>query len=412
MAMAAEGVVIVGGGPSGLAAAIELRRRMGIPVTVIEREAEAGGIPRHSSHTGFGVRDLRRVLSGPAYARRYRDLAEAVGVELLAETMVTGWEGESLSLTGPGGLRAIQPPAVILATGCRERPRAARLVPGSRPTGVMTTSTLQQLIHLRGRRVGRRAIVVGAEHVSFSAVATLAQGGASVAGLVTELPRHQSLAAFRVGAAIRYRAPVWPRTALSAIHGAERVEEVELTDLDGGQTRTVPCDLVVFTGDWIPDHELAVMAGCELDPATLGPRVDPALRTSVRGVFAIGNLLHPAETADICALDGRHVARGAADYLAPGAGEWPSAVRLVARPPLLWIAPNLLPRDSHRPPRDHFLLRSSSFLRLPRLEVHQDSRVLWRGRLARLVPNRSAQIPAGWASGVDPEDGPVTIRVK
>jgi thioredoxin reductase len=411
MAMAAEGVVIVGGGPSGLAAAIELCR-LGIPATVIEREAEAGGIPRHSSHTGFGIRDLRRVLTGPGYARRYRDLAEAAGVEVLAETMVTGWEGGTLSLTGPGGRRAIGPRSVILATGCRERPRAARLVPGSRPAGVMTTSTLQQLVHLRGRRPGRRAVVVGAEHVSFSAVATLAHGGVSVAGLVTELPRHQSLATFRVGAAIRYRAPVWPRTALSAIRGAKRVEEVDLTDLDSGQTRTVPCDLVVFTGGWIPDHELAVMAGCELDPATLGPRVDQLLRTSVPGVFAVGNVVHPAETADICALDGRHVARGVVAHLAEEAGEWPSAIPLAVRAPLLWVAPSLLPRISHRPPRDRFLLRSSSFVRLPRLEVDQDRRVLWSGRLPRLVPNRSAHIPSGWASRVDPEGGPVTVGVK
>ena len=189
--------------------------------------------------------------------------------------MVTDWEGDrGLKLTGPGGRWEIEPPAVVLATGCRERPRSARLVPGSRPPGVMTTSTLQQLVHLRGQKVGRRAVIVGAEHVSFSAVATLAHGGASVAGLVTELPRHQSLGAFRAGAAVRYRAPVWSRTAVSAIHGAERVESVELTELESGRTRTVECDLVIFTADWIPDHELAVMAGCELDRGTLGPFVD------------------------------------------------------------------------------------------------------------------------------------------
>ena len=173
-------------------------------------------------------------------------------------------------------------------------------------------------------------MIVGAEHVSFSAVATLAHAGASVAGLVTELPRHQSLAAFRAGAAVRYRAPVWSRTAVSAIHGNERVESVELTELDSGSTRSVDCDLVIFTADWIPDHELAVMAGCELDPGSLGPLVDPALRTTRRGVFAAGNLLHPAETADVCALDGRHVAPSVAAYL-HGPGEWPSHVRLVAR---------------------------------------------------------------------------------
>lgn len=409
---AAEGAVIVGGGPSGLAAAIELRRRGVSPVTVIEREREPGGIPRHSDHTGFGLRDMRRVLSGPRYARRYCELAARAGVELVTETMVTDWEGERhLRLTGPGGRAELEPPAVVLATGCRERPRSARLVPGSRPAGVMTTSTLQQLVYLHGERVGRRAVVVGAEHVSFSAVATLAHGGASVAGLVTDLPRHQSLAVFRLGAAIRYRARVWTRTALTAIHGTSRVEEVELTDLDSGRTRGVPCDLVVFTADWIPDHELAVMAGCEIDPGTLGPRVDGGLRTSAPGVFAAGNVLHPAETADIAALDGRHVARTVTDYLDGEDGGWPSHVNVAARPPLRWVAPNLVLADGRPPPRNRFLLRSTTFLRAPRVEVLQAGRTLWRGRLIRLAPGRSARIPTGWAAQVDPDGGAVTVGV-
>ena len=406
-----DGPVIVGGGPSGLAAAIELRGRGIEPVTVIERERQAGGIPRHSDHTGFGLRDLRTVLSGPRYAERYRELATDAGVEVMAETMVTDWEGGRLKLTGPAGRRELEPPAVVLATGCRERPRSARLIPGSRPAGVMTTSTLQQLVHLGGKKVGRRAVIVGAEHVSFSAVATLAHAGASVAGLVTELPKHQSLAAFRVGAAVRYRAPVWSRTAVSAIHGTERVESVELTELDSGSTRSVDCDLVVFTADWIPDHELAVMAGCELDPGSLGPLVDQALRTTRPGVFAAGNLIHPAETADICALDGRHVAPSVAAYLR-GAREWPTRVRVIARDPLAWIAPNLLLAAGHDPPRDRFLLRSREFARRARIQLRQDGRDLWSGRIGRLVPGRSAHIPAGWASRVDPSGGPVIAGVE
>jgi thioredoxin reductase len=408
----ADGPVIIGGGPAGLTAAIELRN-LGIePVTVIEREREAGGIPRHSDHTGFGLRDLRTVLSGPRYAARYRELAEEAAVEVLPETMVTGWEDErGLKLTGPGGRWDLEPPAVVLATGCRERPRSARLVPGSRPTGVMTTSTLQQFVHLRRQKVGRRAVIVGAEHVSFSAVATLAHAGASVAGLVTDLPKHQSLAAFRAGAALRYRAPVWSRTAVTAIHGTERVESVELTELDSGRTRSVDCDLVIFTADWIPDHELAVMAGCELDPGSRGPLVDQGLRTTRPGVFAAGNLLHPAETADICALDGRHVAPSVAAYLR-GAREWPSRIRVVARAPIVWVAPNLLIAAGHDPPRDRFLFRSSEFIRRAQVRVRQDGRELWRGRVGRLVPGRSAHIPAGWAARVDAASGPVIVDVR
>jgi thioredoxin reductase len=407
-----DGPVIIGGGPCGLAAAIDLRRHGVSPVTVIEREREAGGIPRHSAHTGFGLRDLRTVLSGPRYAERYRTLATEAGVELIEETMVTGWEGaRQLKLTGPDRRRQIEPPVVLLATGCRERPRSARLVPGSRPAGVMTTSTLQQLVHLQGRKPGRRAVIVGAEHASFSAIATLAHAGASVAGLVTDLPKHQSLTAFRVGAAIRYQAPVWTRTVVTEIRGTDRVESVELTELDSGRTREVDCDLIIFTADWIPDHELAVMAGCELDSGSLGPLVDPGFRTTRPGVFAAGNLVHPAETADLCALDGRHAAGPIAAYLR-GGWEWPAHTRLAARSPLAWVVPNLLLGSGHPPPRNRFLLRPRGILRRPRIVIRQDRRELWRGRMRRLVPGRSVHIPAGWSARVDLSGGPVVVEVE
>lgn len=405
-----EGVVVIGAGPAGLAAATELRRRGVEEVVVIERESEPGGIPRHANHTGFGIRDLRRVMSGPRYARRLAELARRSGAELRLETMVTEWgDDRRLWVTGPDGREELRPAAVVLATGCRERPRAARLVPGSRPAGVMTTSTLQQLVYLQRRTVGRRAVVVGAEHVSFSAIATLAHGGASTAALVTELERHQSLAAFRVGAALRYRAPVLTRTAVTRIDGSERVTGVELTELDSGKTEMVGCDLVVFTADWIPDHELAVMAGAELDPGTRGPRVDAGLRTTLPGVFAIGNVAHPAETADVCALGGRHVAAAVVAHL--GGEEWRPKIPVVAEPPLRWVAPNLISPGEGEPLRGRFLLRSDRFLRGPRLEALQDGRGLWGGRLRRLVPGRSAGIAAAWASRVDPDGGAVTIRV-
>jgi thioredoxin reductase len=416
VAAAADGTVVVGGGPAGLAAAIELRRLGAGAVTVVEREREPGGIPRHSKHTGFGVRDMRRVLSGPRYARRYAELAERAGVEVVTETMVTGWRApRRLELTGPAGRREVEPAAVVLASGCRERPRSARLVPGARPAGVMTTSTLQQLVYLHGQKVGRRAVVVGAEHVSFSAVATLAHGGATVAAMVTELPRHQTLAAFRAGAAVRYRASVRTRTRLAAIHGRRRVEEVELADLDSGRTERVACDLVVFTADWIPDAELAVLAGCELDPATRGPRADPALRTTVPGVFAAGNVLHPAEPADVAALDGRHAAAAVAAHLGGGdGGAWaPAGVAVLAADrSLRWVFPNLVSAESGPPPRGRFLVRPAEFSRAPRIEVLQAGRPLWEGPVRRLVPGRTARISAEWTRDVDPDAGPVSVRAR
>jgi thioredoxin reductase len=408
-------VVIVGGGPAGLAAAAELGRQGVRDVLVIERETQAGGIPRHAKHQGFGLRDLHRVMSGPDYAARLRGLALSGGAAtLMAETMVTGWSpGGPLELTGPGGRITLEPPAVILATGCRERPRSARLVPGSRPDGVMTTGTLQQLVYLKKRRLGGRALVVGAEHVSFSALMTLDHGGARAVGMTTELPNHQSFALFRAGSRVRYRAPLWTRTAVTAIHGRPRVEEVELTDLDSGRVRALACDSVIFTADWIPDNELAVIGDLELDPGTRGPAVDARLRTSRRGVFAAGNLLHGAETADVAALSGRHAARAAARWLG-SAREWPEPrLPLGCDAPLAWISPNVVsPTDedpADAPPRGRFALRSTEFLTRPRLEVMQAGRKLWSGRVARIVPGRSVRLPHGWSVGADPSGGPLTV---
>jgi hypothetical protein len=276
----------------------------------------------------------------------------------------------------------------------------------------MTTGTLQQLVHLRGERVGSRAVVVGAEHVSFSAVATLAAGGARTVAMVTEAPRHQSFAAFRGGAAARYRTPLRTRTAITAIGGRERVEAVELTDLDTGAAHRVACDTVVFTADWIPEHELAVLAGVELDAGTRGPAVDAALRTTRPGLFAAGNLDHGAEAADVAALGGRHAGAAAAAYLA-GAAPWPVArVAVRCAPPLHWIVPNAIAPGAAPPPRGRLALRAHAFLRLAEVQVAQDGRTLWRGRLRRLDAGRSAALPAGWTGAVDPAGGAVHVRVR
>ncbi len=402
-------VVVIGAGPAGLSAATELARR-GARVLVIERESEPGGIPRHAHHQGFGMRDLRRPLSGPRYAGALAERAGRAGAELRLGTQVTGWLSDgALALTGPGGRRAIECSAIVLATGCRERPRSARLVAGSRPAGVMTTGMLQQLVYLRGQRVGQRAVVVGAEHVSFSAVLTLNHGGADTIAMTTELPHHQSLAAFRLAAAVRFRVPVHTRTRVSAIHGSRRVEAVTLTNLDSGQVDDVECDTVVFTGDWIPDHELAVLGGAALDPGTRGPLVDGGLRTSRPGLFAAGNVLHGAETADVAALAGRHVAAAVVEHLEGAA--WPDpGVRLRCEPPLQWIVPGAVSGPG-RPPRGRFLLRATEELRDVRLALVQGGRTIHRERLLRIIPGRSGGLTPDWAREVDPAGGPVVVRV-
>lgn len=404
-------VLVVGGGPAGLAAAIGLRRRGVARVRVVERERDVGGVPRHADHLGFGLRDLHRLLSGPDYARRYAELAHGAGVELRPETTVTRWLGErAVQLVGPHGIGEVEARAIVLATGCRERPRTARLVPGDRPLGVFTTGSLQQLVHLHGRAVGRRAVVVGAEHVSFSAVLTLAHAGAHTLAMVTEHARHQTHLPYKWASATRLRVPVLTSQRLVHIEGRSRVETVELLDLRTGARRRVECDTVVFTGDWIPDHELARWGDLAIDPGTRGPRVDGALRTSRRGVFAAGNLVHAAETADVAALGGRHAGAAAFEYLETGA--WPrlAAVPIVCEPPVLWVSPSAVRREA-APPRRRFTWRVSDFRRRGEVVVTQGERVLWRRRFARLVPSLPLAAPAHWIGDVEPGGPAIAFRV-
>lgn len=415
-------VLIVGAGPAGLAAAIELRRLGVHDVLVVDREREAGGVPRHSAHTGYGVRDLRRVMSGPAYARHYREAATAAGAVIRPNTTLTDWPGAwsgqsgsvGATLTSPAGIETVHASAVLLATGCRERPRTARLVPGSRPAGVLTTGELQQRVYLNGQRYSGRAVIVGAEHVSFSAMLTLAHAGADVVALVTDQRRHQSLAVFRLGARLIWRVPVWTRMAVTQIVGGEQVSGVRLRNERTGAERTVPCELVVFSADWIPDYEQARLAGARMDPRSRGPMVDTTLRTTLPRLFAAGNLVHAAETADIAALSGRHAAKQIARLLATSA-DAPSApsttVPVTLGQPLQWISPGAIRFPGPLPARGQFVLRSSEHVPAGHLEVRQDERLLYRER-ARLRPGRSAQLAAAWVSQVNPAAGPVHISVR
>jgi thioredoxin reductase len=422
-------VLIVGAGPAGLAAAVELRRLAAGQVLLADREQQPGGVPRHSAHTGYGVRDLHRVLTGPAYARHYAAAAAEAGAEIRAGTTVTGWDGAGCAtLTSASGIETVSARAVLLATGCRERPRPARLVPGDRPAGVMTTGELQQRVYIRGERLPGRALVVGAEHVSFSAMVTLEHAGADVVALVTGLPRQQSYAAFALAALARWRVPVWTSTALRWVDGRERLTAVDVADTRTGAVRRVECDTLVFTADWIPDYELARAAGIEIDPGTLGPAVDTCLETSARNVFAAGNLVHAAETADVAALGGVHAARHIAAALRardPAASPWadipsqasgPAAHRVpvTAAPPLAWISPNAIRFAASAdaapvpPPRGRFLLRSQVFRRRAALEVRQGPRVLAR-QSTRLIAGRPVHLSAGWLAAVRPSDGPVLV---
>jgi len=402
-------VAIVGGGPAGLTAAAALARDL--KVVVLERENEAGGIPRHSDHPGYGIRDMKRFLSGPEYARRL--VRQAAGATIRTNTMVTGWLGRhTLEVTSPRGREELTARAVVLATGARERPRPARLIPGDRAAGIYTTGHLQNVVHLKHGKVGRRAVVVGAELVSYSAVLTLKHAGCQTVLMTSRYSVPESYALFNLaGRTPLLGTHVATRSRLTRIIGKPAVEAVEIEDLDTGVRRIVECDTVVLTGDWIPDHELARSAGLDLDPGSLGPIVDTALRTSRPGVFAIGNLLHPVDTADIAALDGRHVAAHVRAHLAghpPDLG----GISVAVEAPLRWIAPTVLRPGDPAPARGRLLAWTDEFIRVPKVVARQDGYVVGARRLPwSAAPGRVFRIPSSLLDDADRKGGPVTITV-
>ncbi|MER6065353.1 FAD-dependent oxidoreductase [Streptomyces sp. NPDC001792] len=316
--------------------------------------------------------------------------------------------GTVLTAVDPGGPEIIEAPAVVLATGARERPRTARLVPGTRPAGVYTTGELQQAVHLFGQQVGTRAVVVGAEDVSYAAAATVRAAGAEVVALVTEHPRAQTGRARARSARLRDRIPLLTHTTVTELLGHGRLSGVRVRRRDG-RTAVLACDTVVFTGDFVPDHELARRGALALDPGTRGPAVDGALHTSRPGVFAAGNVLHAVERAGTAADEGARAAGAVLDFLA--GAPWPApGVPLAVDAPLRWIAPNrITPAD---PPARH-LLRTAAPLTRPVLLVHQDGRLLHRERpgLGTALPNRTLTLTARWTGRVDPKGGEVRVSV-
>ena len=318
-------VLIVGAGPAGLSAAVELKKQGIKNILVVDREPEAGGMPRMCHHTGFGRADLWRMFSGPRYARYYRELAEKFDVEIQTSTTIMGWADSAedgglskLSFTSPSGLGEIEAQTVLLATGVRERPRAARLIPGTRPQGIYTTGSLQRFVYQEQLPVGKKAVIVGAELVSLSALMTLQHADVKCLMMITEESKHQIEFPYVVMkwavADILTRTPIITNTRITNIFGQKRVEGIELTSVNG-QINIVECDTLIFTGNWIPENEMARLGGLAIDPITRGPKIDAEFHSSIQGIFAAGNLLRGVETADHCAIEGIKAGRAIAKYL-------------------------------------------------------------------------------------------------
>lgn len=307
-------VVIVGAGPAGLSAAAELRRR-GVPrVLVIEREPEAGGIPRHCGHSPYGLREFRRLMRGPAYAARLVREARMVGAEIRCNVSVMSIDpGPSLEVSADAGVQRIAARLVLLATGVRETSRAGRLIGGVKPGGVLNTGALQGLVYLDRLTPFRAPLILGSELVSFSALLTCRHAGMRPVAMVEPGPR--TTARFPSGLLPRsLGVPLFLNTELVAIEGGARVTGAVLRGPKG--ERRVATDGIVVTGRFRPEATLVRGSHLVLDPASGGPEVDGWGRCSDPAFFAAGNLLRPVETAGVSWSEGRRIGAAMAEALA------------------------------------------------------------------------------------------------
>lgn len=307
-------VIIVGGGPAGLAAATELRARGVRSILVVEREQQAGGIPRHCGHYPFGMREFHKLLRGPDYAAQLVARAEAAGVIIHTRLTVTRLlpSGE-VELSAPAGIRRIRAHRVLLCTGVRETSRTARLIGGTRPGGVLSTGALQGLVYLNATAPFRRPVILGTELVSFSALLTCRHLGIRPVAMIEPNRRITARWPSELLPKIM-NIPLLLDTELQAINGDSRVEEVVVRDREG-RTRSIETDGVIVSGQFVPEASLLRNSHIEVDGNSGGPRIDQYGRCSDPAYFAAGNLLRAVETAGWSWSEGRKVGKALAASL-------------------------------------------------------------------------------------------------
>lgn len=332
-------VVVIGGGPAGMAAALAAHKA-GARVAIVEREQHLGGILRQCIHPGFGLSHFKQELTGPEYAQRFIDQVHATDIVLFLNSMVIGIDsGEcasgadesaedgvthTVTLMSRDGMLQLTGCAVVLAMGCRERTRSEIKIPGSRPAGVFTAGLAQRYINIENLKPGSRAVILGSGDIGLIMARRCTLEGISVEGVYELMPYANGLRRNVKNCLDDFDIPLHLSTTVTRVIGHDRVEAVEVSQVDErlapipGTERIVPCDTLLLSVGLIPENELSVAAGVELDPRTRGAVVDQSLQTGVPGIFACGNVLHVHDLADNVTTESERAGAAAAAYVLGG----------------------------------------------------------------------------------------------
>lgn len=328
-------VVVIGGGPAGMAAALAAHKA-GARVAIVEREQHLGGILRQCIHPGFGLSHFKQELTGPEYAQRFIDQVHATDIALFLDSMVVGIDsGEptedtavhTVTLMSPAGMLQLTGRAIVLAMGCRERTRSEIKIPGSRPAGVFTAGLAQRYINIENLKPGSRAVILGSGDIGLIMARRCTLEGISVEGVYELMPYANGLRRNVKNCLDDFGIPLHLSTTVTRVIGHDRVEAVEVSQVDehlapiAGTERIVPCDTLLLSVGLIPENELSVAAGVELDPRTRGAVVDQSLQTGVPGIFACGNVLHVHDLADNVTTESERAGAAAAAWALGGSGD-------------------------------------------------------------------------------------------
>ena len=346
-------IVIIGGGPAGLAAALAAREAGVSDLLILERGNELGGILNQCIHSGFGLHTFREELTGPEYAARYMDrvLAENIPFRLGAMAVRVTADRRVTYISREEGLETVQARAVVLAMGCRERPRGALSIPGSRPAGIYTAGAAQRLMNIDGYRVGREAVILGSGDIGLIMARRLTLEGARVKLVAELMPYSGGLKRNIVQCLDDYGIPLKLSHTVVDIHGRDRVEAVTVAAVDGqrrpipGTEERVPCDTLLLSVGLLPENELTREAGAAMCAATGGPVVSDRLETDLPGIFACGNVLHVHDLVDYVSQEAALAGESAAAFVRSGGGETGRRVRVAAGNGVRYTVPQFIGVD-------------------------------------------------------------------
>ncbi len=377
-------VVVIGGGPAGLAAAISAKESGAEHVVLLDRNSWLGGILPQCIHDGFGVEETGTSMTGPEYAEKYIEMAENQGIDIMKETMVLQFNGKrEITAVNKNGLHKIKASAIVLAMGCREKTRWNVMIPGDRPSGIYTAGVAQAFINLYNIMPGKNVIILGSGDVGLIMARRLKFEGANVLGVVEILPYASGLSRNVVQCLEDYDIPLFLNHTVTCINGKERVEQVTIARVDekmnviSGTEKKIECDTLLLSLGLIPENELANNVGIEIDNTTGGPTVNQYFETTLSGVFACGNCLQVYDTVDVLAVDAKNAGKSAAKNLIIQKKDKKLITKVVPGRGVRYVVPQII----SEPGKVHLTLRAEKPRESSVLHVIADDKELLKKRL-------------------------------